>query len=154
MKNFERRSSALFILDSVGSLRDRGKRLVRQPFEKIHFCPFPSLPSNLFELATAVKRVLVRRRIDYGTISLRQDREKKMDVSAEVHCGKCGSANYSLPSGAESSSLIVCNDCSREMGTVGALVDELLAQVTAHSAEALRRDLDRIGDSSEASPPA
>lgn len=77
-----------------------------------------------------------------------------MDVSAEVHCGKCGSANYSLPSGAESSSPIVCNDCSREMGTVGTLIDELLAQVTAHSAEALRRDLDRIGDSPEASPPA
>ena len=101
-----------------------------------------------------MKRVLVRRRIDYGTISLRLDREKKMDVSAEVHCGKCGSANYSLPSGAESASPIVCNDCSREMGTVGALVEELLAQVTAHSAEALRRDLHRIEDSSEASPHA
>ena len=77
-----------------------------------------------------------------------------MDVSVEINCEVCGSANYSLRSGADSSSLIICHDCSREMGTVGGLIDELLAQVTAHSAEALRRDLDRIGDSSEASPPA
>ena len=77
-----------------------------------------------------------------------------MDVSVEVHCSKCGSANYSLPSGAEPSSPIVCNDCGREMGTVGGLTDELLVQVTAHSAEALRRDLDRIGDLPEASPHA
>ena len=77
-----------------------------------------------------------------------------MDVSVEVHCSKCGSANYSLPSGSGPSSLIVCNDCGRQLGTLGSLVDELLAQVAAHSAEALRRDLDRIGDSPEASPHA
>ena len=68
-----------------------------------------------------------------------------MDVSTEIHCAGCGSANYSLPSGLEPGSLIRCNDCGRDMGTMGGLVDEVLAQVKAHSAEALRNDLDRLG---------
>ena len=67
-----------------------------------------------------------------------------MDVSAEIHCGKCGSANYSLPEGADSGASIVCNDCATEMGTFGAVLDELRAQVLAHSAEAKRDRLNQI----------
>lgn len=77
-----------------------------------------------------------------------------MDVSAEIHCGKCGSANYSLRSDAESSAAIVCNDCGHAMGDIESLVDEVLAQIRSHSAEALRRDLGRIDEAPETSPPA
>lgn len=66
-----------------------------------------------------------------------------MDVSIEVHCATCGSANYSLPSGMEQDSPILCNDCGRNMGTVADLKEELLNQVTAHSAESLRLEIDR-----------
>ena len=74
-----------------------------------------------------------------------------MDVSIEVHCATCGSANYSMPSGLEPESPISCNDCGRVMGTMAALHDEILDQVAAHSAEALRRDLGRIQDAPESS---
>lgn len=77
-----------------------------------------------------------------------------MDVSAEIHCGKCGSANYSLPPGMAPTSTIACNDCGHEMGNVGAMIDELLAQVAAGSAEALRRDLDKLSEASEPPPAA
>lgn len=75
-----------------------------------------------------------------------------MDVTAEIHCGKCGSANYSLPSGAEAGAAIVCNDCGIEMGTFGAVLDELRAQVLAHSAEAKRDRLNQI-DAGNSRPP-
>ncbi len=77
-----------------------------------------------------------------------------MDVSAEIHCGTCGSANYSLPAGANPQADIICNDCGRAMGTVAALVDELLAQIAANSAESLRRDLDRVDIPPDPAQPA
>lgn len=77
-----------------------------------------------------------------------------MDVSIEVHCATCGSANYSLPSGLEPNSPILCNDCGRQMGTMAALHDELLDQVAAHSADALRRDLNRDEVPADSSQPA
>ena len=67
-----------------------------------------------------------------------------MDVSVEIHCGKCGSANYSLPGGAEAGAPIVCNDCGETFGTIAALQAELIAQVVEHSAESLRRNLEWI----------
>ena len=77
-----------------------------------------------------------------------------MDVSIEVHCASCGSANYSLPKGLEPDSPIHCNDCGRQMGTMAALHDELLDQVAAHSADALRRDLNRDEMPADPSQPA
>ena len=67
-----------------------------------------------------------------------------MDVSVEIHCETCGSANYSLPGGKEDEALISCNDCGAPQGTIGELRAALLEQVFDHSAEALRRDLDRL----------
>ena len=67
-----------------------------------------------------------------------------MDVSVEIHCGGCGSANYSLPAGEADDSAVDCNDCGRRLGTIAELKAEMLAQALAHSAEALRRDLERI----------
>lgn len=69
-----------------------------------------------------------------------------MDVSVEIHCEACGSANYSLPlEGAPADSdPIRCNDCGAPQGTIGELTAALLQQVLDHSAEALRRDLDRL----------
>ena len=67
-----------------------------------------------------------------------------MDVSVEIHCEACGSANYSLPADAGDEAPIRCNDCGAEQGTLGALKAALAAQAIAQSAEALRRDLDRL----------
>jgi len=67
-----------------------------------------------------------------------------MDITVEIHCESCGSANYSLPGGAEDGAPISCNDCGAPQGTIGELRAALLEQVIDHSAEALRRDLDRL----------
>jgi hypothetical protein len=69
-----------------------------------------------------------------------------MDVSVEIHCELCGSANYSLPraDALRDSDPIGCNDCGAPQGTIGELKAALHQQVVDHSAEALRRDLDRL----------
>jgi hypothetical protein len=67
-----------------------------------------------------------------------------MDVSVEIHCEACGSANYSLPGGGGDDAPIRCNDCGAPQGTIGELRAALLEQALDHSAEALRRDLDRL----------
>jgi hypothetical protein len=67
-----------------------------------------------------------------------------MDITLEIHCETCGSANYSLPGGQEDEAPISCNDCGAHQGTIGELRAALLEQVFDHSAEALRRDLDRL----------
>ena len=67
-----------------------------------------------------------------------------MDVSVEINCDICGSANYSLPEGEADTAPIHCNDCAAPQGTIGELRALLLQQVMDHSAEALRRDLDRL----------
>ena len=67
-----------------------------------------------------------------------------MDVSVEVHCGTCGSANYSLPGGGGDEAPVQCNDCGGRLGSVAELKVEMLEQALAHSAEALRRGLDRL----------
>ncbi len=69
-----------------------------------------------------------------------------MDVSVEVHCGHCGSANYSLPGGGADDAVVGCNDCGARLGSVADLKAELIEQALAHSAEALRRALDRLGE--------
>jgi len=70
-----------------------------------------------------------------------------MDVSVEIHCAACGSANYSLPDGEADDASVECNDCGRRLGSIADLKGEMLAQALAHSAEALRRDLERFLDS-------
>lgn len=69
-----------------------------------------------------------------------------MDVSVEIHCAACGSANYSLPDGEADEAPVDCNDCGRRLGSIAELKTEMLAQALAHSAEVLRRDLKRILD--------
>ena len=73
-----------------------------------------------------------------------------MDVSVEIHCAACGSANYSLPDGGGDAAPVACNDCGRPLGTIAELKAEMLAQALAHSAEALRRDLERFLDAGDA----
>jgi hypothetical protein len=60
-----------------------------------------------------------------------------MDISLELHCEHCGSANYSLPD-SEADGQIGCNDCGRDLGTVAELRADLIACVEAQSARALR----------------
>jgi hypothetical protein len=69
-----------------------------------------------------------------------------MDVSVEIHCGGCGSANYSLPEGESDDAAVNCNDCGRRLGSMAELKAEMLAEALVHSAESLRRDLKRILD--------
>ena len=69
-----------------------------------------------------------------------------MDVTVEIHCSGCGSANYSLPGGGDDEAPVDCNDCGRRLGTIAELKAEMIDQALAHSAEALRRDLERILD--------
>jgi uncharacterized Zn finger protein len=66
-----------------------------------------------------------------------------MDLSIEIHCEACGSANYSLES-PDDAALIRCNDCGAEQGSFGELKAALAAQALAQSAQALRRKLDAL----------
>jgi hypothetical protein len=68
-----------------------------------------------------------------------------MDVSLEIHCEACGSANYSLPGGIAEDAPIRCNDCGADQGSIAELKAALLAQAQDLSAESLRRDLDKLG---------
>ena len=61
-----------------------------------------------------------------------------MDVTVEIHCAACGSANYSLPADGADDSSLVCNDCSAPLGALAELKAEMLAQARLHSAEGLR----------------
>ena len=67
-----------------------------------------------------------------------------MDVSVEVHCDRCGSGNYSLPDGAGGDAPLRCNDCGADLGSMADLVAELQRQVADHSAEVLRREMDKL----------
>lgn len=67
-----------------------------------------------------------------------------MDISLELHCDQCGSANLSLPAGGEDSGAITCNDCGEDLGTFGGLRQELARQALTQSAEALRSKLDTL----------
>lgn len=67
-----------------------------------------------------------------------------MDVSVEIHCEACGSANYSLDGGEGPEAAIRCNDCGADQGSVGELKAELQQAALAQSAEALRRGLDGL----------
>ena len=69
-----------------------------------------------------------------------------MDVTVEIHCGTCGSGNYSLHEGGSDDAALLCNDCGKRLGTVAEMKSEMVAQAIAHSAEALRRDLGRLDE--------
>jgi hypothetical protein len=70
--------------------------------------------------------------------------EFSMDVSVEIHCEACGSANYSLPDGAAEDAPILCNDCGADQGSVAELKAALIGQALDRSAESLRRGLDML----------
>lgn len=67
-----------------------------------------------------------------------------MDVSVEIHCAACGSANYSVPDGAADAAPVRCNDCGRDLGSVAELKSEIMDQVMAHSAEGRRAEVERL----------
>jgi hypothetical protein len=62
-----------------------------------------------------------------------------VDVSVEINCEICGSANYSLPAGEADDGAVLCNDCGADQGSLGALKAALQERVVEQSAEALRR---------------
>jgi hypothetical protein len=61
-----------------------------------------------------------------------------VDVSVEINCEICGSANYSLPAGEADDGKVLCNDCGAGQGTLGELKAALLETMVAQAAEALR----------------
>ncbi len=67
-----------------------------------------------------------------------------MDVSVEINCEICGSANYSLPAGETDAGAVLCNDCGADQGSLGELKAALLERVVEHSAEALRRKAEAL----------
>lgn len=67
-----------------------------------------------------------------------------MDITVELHCDKCGSANLSLPPPEESAAAIACNDCGELHGTLEQLREDLFACALEHSAEKLREGLGRL----------
>lgn len=71
-----------------------------------------------------------------------------MDVSVEIHCETCGSANYSLAGDGEAARLR-CNDCGADQGSVAELEAGLRQAALAQSAEALRGGLGRLGGGEE-----
>lgn len=64
-----------------------------------------------------------------------------MDVSVEINCDICGSANYSLADGTADVGAVTCNDCGADQGSLGELKAALLEKVLDHSAEAQRAKL-------------
>lgn len=67
-----------------------------------------------------------------------------MDVSVEINCELCGSANYSLPAGEAAAGTLVCNDCGAAQGSLAELQAALMESVVARSAEALRREAEAL----------
>jgi hypothetical protein len=67
-----------------------------------------------------------------------------LDISLEIHCETCGSANYSLAGGHGDDAPILCLDCGTDQGKLGALKAELLARALDQSAESLRLDVERL----------
>lgn len=67
-----------------------------------------------------------------------------MDVSVEINCEACGSANYSLPRGEADDSAIRCNDCGTDQGSLGELKAAMAARVLDQSAEVRRSKLETL----------
>jgi hypothetical protein len=67
-----------------------------------------------------------------------------MDVTVELHCDQCGSANLSLPDTADDSAPIACNDCGAGQGTIGELKEDLIACAIEQSSEKRREGLHRL----------
>jgi hypothetical protein len=67
-----------------------------------------------------------------------------VDVSVEINCDTCGSANYRLPAGGADDGAVLCNDCGADQGSLGELKAALLDRVVAQSAEALRRQAETL----------
>jgi hypothetical protein len=64
-----------------------------------------------------------------------------MDVTVEINCEACGSANYSLAGGAADEAPILCNDCGADQGSLGELKAAMAERVLDQSAESLRSKL-------------
>ena len=67
-----------------------------------------------------------------------------MDVTVEINCEACGSANYSLAGGDADEAPILCNDCGADQGSLGELKAAMAERVLDQSAEALRSKLETL----------
>lgn len=67
-----------------------------------------------------------------------------MDVSVDINCEACGSANYSLPRGEAEDGAVRCNDCGADQGSIGELKAALMDRVLGQSAEALRGKIEAL----------
>jgi DNA-directed RNA polymerase subunit RPC12/RpoP len=51
----------------------------------------------------------------------------------ELKCAKCGGNHFSLDQGNSNRSLIVCEDCGHEIGTLARLKEMVAEQVVRHA---------------------
>ena len=54
-------------------------------------------------------------------------------VRIELNCAACGSNRFSLDRGQSDQSLIICEECGHEIGTLGALKAKLAEEVMRRS---------------------
>ena len=57
----------------------------------------------------------------------------------ELACAKCGKNSFDLGQGAGDDSLIRCNSCGHEIGTMGELKERVAAEVLKRAEERNRR---------------
>ena len=69
---------------------------------------------------------------------------RPMDVTVEINCEACGSANYSLGFGGGDEAAIRCNDCGADQGSLGELKAVMAARVLDQSAEARLSKLETL----------
>lgn len=79
-----------------------------------------------------------------GAKARRRRYDDDMDITLELHCDRCGSAQIAFPEGHAGDAPILCGDCGEGLGDVAALRAELFEQAIAHSAEALRKGLEEL----------
>ena len=77
------------------------------------------------------------------TQSTARDVAQSMDITVELHCDKCGSANLSLPAADGDGDAIACNDCGETHGTLAGLREDLFACALERSSQKLREGLER-----------
>ena len=81
-------------------------------------------------------------------VGLCVQRDPAMDISLEIHCDQCGSANLAFGDGGDGA-IVHCNDCGIAHGTVASLKGDLVEHLLAQSAESLRRGLGPLQAASE-----
>lgn len=58
----------------------------------------------------------------------------------ELSCSACGGNRFGFPHDAQDDSVVVCEECGHNVGTLGALKDRVVGALTSRSLPPLERD--------------